>query len=155
MPVDKTYWATQLKPPYSPSDEDIDTYLKYKIRGSALLLGCTHKLLTHTDYQLDIDPWFLSKNVIVGDWRNNNIFYDNIIGDGVLNFTEELTNDVLLMANTHCKRLIVRYFNNRLPDMKIANYFSAPSEFKIKPHVVEDFSSHSFLIWNFYAKNDN
>lgn len=155
MLVDKTYWATQLESPYSPSDDDINIYLKYKIQGSSLLLGCTHKLLIHTDYQLDIDPWFLSKNVIVGDWRNNKIFYNNIMGDGVLNFTEELTNDVLKMASTHCNRFVVRYFNERLPNMKIANYFTHPHELYIKPDTIEDQSVYSFLIWNFHAKNFN
>jgi len=147
--VDKEYWRTQLTPPYSPNQHDVEIYYQNKIAGTTLLLGCTHLLLKLSDKQMDHDPWFASPTVIKLDWRLNTENYTNIIGDGVLNFTEELANGVLKMAQNRCQRLIVRSFNFKLPTMKIANYFADENTLSIKPSKTIKFAEYSFFIWDF------
>jgi hypothetical protein len=154
MVVDKTYWSKEMIPPYGPSDKDIELCNSHKIDGSTLLLGCTHKLIAHTNYQLDIDPWYKAKTVIVGDWKNNVSFYENMVGDGVLNLSKDLTVSVLKMASKYSNRLIVRYFNRKLPEMKIADQFENPANLFIPPNIIKDFGIYSFLVWKFNEKND-
>lgn len=146
---DKQYWSKELDYPLSPSIDDLTVYKKHLNQGSTLLLGCTHKLLNISDNQLDIDPWYESSTVIIGDWRDNKIYYENIIGDGVFNFTKELTDSVLLMASRYCKNLVVRCFNKKMPVMKIANFFPTSNDFDINPTKVYDFKDYNFYIWNF------
>lgn len=146
---DKLYWKNQLHHPYSPCLHDVSVYQSYLLPGKTLLLGCTHLLIPISDNQLDIDPWYDSESVIIGDWRNNTCFYDNIIGDGVLNFTQQLTDGVLRMASTHSRRMVVRAFNHKLEKMLIADYFPTAADFSITPDVHKYFTDYSFYVWNF------
>lgn len=146
---DKQYWSKELECPLSPSMDDFNLFKNNLSQGKTLLLGCTHKLLDISDTQLDIDPWYEATTVIKGDWRDNKTYYDNIIGDGIFNFTKELTDAVLLMSSEYCRKLVVRSFNKKLPSMKIANYFPKPDDFEIKPNKVYMFGEYSFYIWNF------
>lgn len=150
MNVGKDYWAKELPYPYSPSDDDFKIFKNHLKKGKTLLLGCTHKLIPITDYQMDIDPWYNSSTVIIQDWVTNNIFYDNIIGDGVLNFTKKLTDDVLKMCSKNCNFFMARVFNKKLPNMKIANYFPFTNDFEIKPNNIISFENYNFFSWNFY-----
>lgn len=147
--IDKQYWSIELDYPLSPSVDDFFIFKNNLIQGTTLLLGCTHKLLQISNNQLDIDPWYKAPSVIKGDWRDNKTFYDNVVGDGVFNFTKELTDAVLLMASNYSKKLIVRSFSKRLPLMKIADYFPKPDDFCIEPNKVFIFSEYNFYIWNF------
>ena len=149
--MNKNYWATELPEPYCPSISDVDIYKNNMKDGTTLLLGCTHKLIPFTTLQLDIDPWYDSKSVVIGDWRDNKTYFDNIIGDGVFNFTEKLTNQVLEMASKYCGVLIVRCFNKKLPNMKIANHFPKIDEFPIKVNYSYIFEDYNFFIWKFDA----
>ena len=101
---------------------------------------------------MDIDPWYEADTVIKADWRENNIFYDNIISDGALNLDRKLTQDVLRMAFVCSNRFVVRYFNYKLPGMKIANCFIEPESMEFSPDVVIRRQEYSFLVWNFNAK---
>ena len=89
--MDKLYWSKELLHPLSPSISDVEIYKQNIGKGSTLLLGCTHKLISISDFQMDIDPWYEAPTMIIKDWRDNETYYDNIIGDGVFNFTKELT----------------------------------------------------------------
>ena len=149
MAVNKEYWANELVPPYSPSNIDFEVYKNNLIEGTTLLLGCTHKLLNISNNQLDIDPWYEASTVIVGNWIHNNTFYNNIIGDGVLNFTKELTDNILKMCSKNSKKFIARCFNKKLPKMRIANYFPSEIDFLIKPNIIFSFSDYNFFIWDF------
>lgn len=142
------YWSLELPHPLSPSNEDASVYKDHLLIGSTLLLGCTHKLISISDWQLDIDPWYVANTVIKGDWRNNTKKYTNIMGDGVLNFTQELTDGVLNMASKHCSRLIVRSFNYKLNTMRIANYFPSSCDFKLKPSIAIILKEYSFYVWD-------
>lgn len=149
MEINKNYWSKELDYPYSPSEEDFLIYKNNLINGTTLLLGCTHKLINLSNFQLDIDPWYSAKTVITGNWIYNKDFYDNIIGDGVFNFTKELTRKTLLMCSKNCKKLIIRAFKEKLPKMKVANYFPSIEDFSIKPNNHVSFHEYYFLIWDF------
>ena len=148
-PADKNYWRNELVPPYSPSEDDVAYYRQQVSSGTTLLLGCTHKLLALSTAQMDHDPWYEGSTVIVCDWRDNRQFYDNMIGDGVLNFTKELTDAVVQMASEHTKSLIVRSFNFKLPNMMIADYFPSEEDFAIRPISSFKKDSYSFYAWRF------
>lgn len=151
MEINKNYWIKELAPPYSPNEEDIKIYNDNLLKGSVLLLGCTHKLITLSDCQMDIDPWYEGSNVIVQEWTTNRKSYTNIIGDGVLNFTKEATDNLLLMCANHSKIFVARSFNEKLPEMKIANFFPTENDFNIKPKQTIKFDKYSFYIWNFIS----
>lgn len=145
--VDKDYWSSDIPRPLSPSDDDVEIYKTHLNPGRTLMLGCTKKLISISDFQLDIAPQ--SPDIIKGNWIDNKEFYENIIGDGVLSFTKDLSDQIIEMASKHCKVFIARTFTERLPIMKIANHFPNESSFKIKPSITLKFENYSFYIWHF------
>jgi len=148
--VNKNYWSVCLPYPLSPSEEDVEIYKSYLIEGDdALLLGCTHKLIKLSTNQMDIDPWYQSKTTITRNWVNNDVKYRNIIGDGVLNFTKELCDNVLIMCSKYSDIFITRCFNYKLEPMKIADHFPNENDFIIKPDKSIKFKEYSFYIWKF------
>jgi len=147
--VNKEYWSSDLPLPLSPSDSDVDIYKNNMIEGSTLMLGCTKKLIPISSIQMDIDPWYESETVIEQDWLTNEIYYDNIIGDGVLVFNKDLSDNIVEMASKNCKVFISRSFTRKLPIMRIASYFPQPEDFKIPPTKIISFEDYSFYIWHF------
>ena len=152
MSVDKTYWGGDFPHPLAPNDNDVLTYKSNMRYGTTLLLGCTKKLISISDRQLDIDPWYVANTVIKGDWIDNKHFYTNIIIDGGLCFTKELTDKILTMASENCDYFIARVFNRKLDIMRIADYFPSFKDFAIKPkkYIRED--DYTFYIWDFKNK---
>jgi hypothetical protein len=148
--MDNSYWAIELPHPLSPSLDDFQVYKDNLGSGTTLLLGCTHKLIPISDFQMDIDPWYVAPTVIKQDWRNNKTYYDNIIGDGVLNFTKELTDSILTMCKENCRNFVVRSFKYKLPIMKIADYFPKENDFLIKPDLIDEYDDYNFFCWSFY-----
>ena len=149
LEANKEYWASELPEPLSPSDNDFHIYKENMTDGTCLMLGCTKKLLPITDFQMDLEPLYESETVIKGDWLNNETYYDNIIGDGVLSFTKELADGLIEMASKHCKVFIARTFTRKLPIMRIADNFPQVKDFKISPTKVVEFEDYSFYIWQF------
>jgi hypothetical protein len=147
--MNKEYWRQEMPHPYSPDWQDYRIYKKNLIKGSILLLGCTHKLLKLSDYQLDIDPWYEAKSVRIGNWLDNQSYYTNIIGDGVLNFTKHLTDGILEMCSAYCHTFVARSFNYKLLKMKYAAYFPSIEDFSIKPHIANQQKEYTFYVWNF------
>lgn len=147
--VNKNYWASELPKPLSPSEEDVEIFKSYITDGSTLLLGCTRSLLDITDVQMDIDPWYDGENVIKQDWTTNDVFFDTIIGDGVLNFTHELAEDIIQMCSKNCKVFVARVFNRKFKTMRVADNFPSWSDFTIKPTEIKIFKGYSFYIWRF------
>lgn len=148
--MNNSYWAKELPHPLSPSFDDFDIYKDNLISGTTLLLGCTHKLIPISTNQMDIDPWYKSPTMIIKDWRENDQFYDNIIGDGVLNFTKDLTCSILNMCQKNSALFLTRCFNQKLPNMKIAEYFPKYNDFSIKPDLVLEYNYYNFFLWRFY-----
>jgi hypothetical protein len=150
MIVDKTYWASDLPLPLSPSDDDVLEYKFHLKKGTTLLLGCTKKLILLSDRQLDYDPWYEADTVIVGDWVENKHFYTNIIIDGGLCLTKQLCDSTIDMASKNCKVLIARVFNYKLDTMRIATHFPNFDDFEIKPtYMFSTEKEYTFYIWEF------
>lgn len=149
MTVDKTYWASELPLPLSPSDDDVEVYNTYIKEGTTLLLGCTKKLIPLSNRQLDVEPWYEGDTVIKGNWINNKHYYTNIILDGGLCFTKELCDGIIEMASKNCEVFITRSFRHKLPTMRIANYFPNVNDFKITPQLSITYEDYTFHIWKF------
>jgi hypothetical protein len=147
--LSKEYWSQDFPRPLGPSDEDVDVFRDSMIPGKTLLLGCTKKLLDLSDVQIDLDPWWIGPNTITGNWLDNKSFYENILCDGGLCFSKELTDGILQMASKNCKIFITRTFTMKLPIMKIADYFPQPTEFEITPTRTIVKENYSFYIWHF------
>jgi hypothetical protein len=113
------------------------------------MLGCTKRLISLSTWMMDIDPWLEAPNVIVQDWTTNTKHYTNIIVDGGLNFTKELADSILSMAQKNSKIFVARSFNRKQPIMRVAAYFPRFDEFSIKPDEVRMFQEYSFLVWRF------
>lgn len=143
--LDNSYWSKEMRHPYSPSASDAGIF-KSLLFGRVLLLGCTHKLIQLSDVQIDHDPWYDGPNVVKKDWRENDSFFDTIIGDGVLNLDCDLSEAVVEMASKHSKRLVVRWFSHKLPLMKVARCFDRPKQ---PPSLAIPFDGYSFLLWDF------
>ena len=149
LEVNKEYWSSELPRPLAPSDDDVEIFKKFMREGSTLLLGCTKKLIGLSEIQMDNDPWYDGDSVIKQDWVTNDVFFDNIIGDGVLNFTHELAEDIIQMCSKNCKIFVARVFNRKLPIMRIADNFPKPYDFTIPPSEVKIFDDYSFYVWRF------
>ena len=147
--LSKEYWSQDFPRPLGPSDEDVDIFKDNMINGRTLLLGCTKKLLDLSDVQIDLDPWWVGPNTITGNWLDNKDFYENILCDGGLCFTKDLSDGMLQMASKNCKVFITRTFTLKLPIMKIADYFPQPTDFEITPTKTIVKENYSFYIWNF------
>ena len=149
MNVDKEYWSNEFPSPTGPSEDDVIIFSEKSIPGRTLLLGCTKKLIPITDVQMDIDPWYYGPNVIIKDWLDNTDYYENIIGDGVFNLTKELADGLLQMASRYCKILIIRSFNYKFENLRIASNFPTQNDFTITPTESIIFKDYSFYIWTF------
>ena len=147
--INKEYWSQDLPRPLSPNDNDVIIFKDNMIEGKTLLLGCTRKLLDLSDVQIDLDPWWIGPNTITGNWLDNNNFYENILCDGGLCFTKELSDGILDMASKNCKVFITRTFTRKLSIMRIADYFPQPTDFEITPTKTIIKEDYSFYIWLF------
>lgn len=147
--LSKEYWSQDLPRPLGPNDDDVDIFKDNMIEGKTLLLGCTRKLLDLSDVQIDLDPWWIGPNTITGNWLDNQDFYENILCDGGLCFTKELTDEIIKMVSKHCRVFITRTFTKRLPVMRIAEYFPQPTDFEITPTKTIIREDYSFYIWQF------
>lgn len=146
----KKHWAN-LKYPLAPSGENKLVFKNHLKKGSTLLLGSTKLLLDLCDQALDIEPLYPDPKIIIGNWIENNKFFNNIIGDGVLNFNPILCANILEMASKNSHQFLVRAFNSKLDTMVVAEYFPKPSDFKIKPEVIFKNDIYSFYKWIFIS----
>ena len=150
MSVDRSYWSQVHPHPLAPNQADVSVY-EQLLAGSQtiLLLGNTPALMDLCTAALDSDPFIDDPKVIAGDWRENTERFDAIIGDGVLNFTSDLAEDVLAMAQGHCKLFVARSFSRKLDIMRIADNFPRADHFSIRPSEVIERDEYNFFIWRF------
>lgn len=154
--VDRAYWAGSHPRPMSPDEADLAVYAELLARedfgpnGTILLLGNTPSLFPQCTAALDIDPFIEDPRVMLGDWRDNRVAYDAMVGDGVFNMDEDLAHDIVGMASRYSKRLVVRSFTRKLPPMRIASYFPAPEDFRVVPQTTRFFDEgYAFYKWDF------
>lgn len=146
----KDYWAGAHPHPLAPNEDDVATYRRF-ISGasSVLLLGNTPALMELCDVALDLEPFSDSSKAMQGDWTANQQYYDAIIGDGVLNFTDELAHDVLTMAARSCRVFVARAFSRRLPIMRIAANFPTADQLMPRPDEALERIDYRFFVWKF------
>ena len=148
--VDRDYWSRVHPHPLAPNDDDVETYRR--LIGDArtvLLLGNTPALMPLCTVAMDTDPFLDDPRVIIGDWTTNQTRFDVIIGDGVLNFTKNLADNVLAMAARTSTRFIARALRRRLPIMRVAAHFPTPHDFVVPPSQVVEHDEYSFFVWDF------
>lgn len=150
VPVNADYWGGEHPRPLAPDLADVDVYRSF-IDGSesVLLLGNTRLLMPLCTAAMDTDPFLDDPRVITQDWTTNTVRYDAIIGDGVLNFTQDLAERVLAMAAASCSVFVARVFTERLPIMRVADNFPVPNDFDPAPTEVRGRNQYSFYVWRF------
>jgi hypothetical protein len=72
-----------------------------------------------------------------------------IIGDGVLNFTADLAQQLLDMASKSCSTFVARSFSQRLDIMRVADNFPTADDFPIAPSEVIERDLYRFFVWHF------
>ncbi len=148
MSYDKNHWLS-LAPPLAPSDADVEVYKNLLGPGRVLLLGSTPKLLPLSDRALDLEPLYADPKIARGDWRENEDFFDNIIGDGVLNLEKTLCDGILEMCRRRSKVLLSRTFRRRLDAMRYASHFPRGDDFPIRPAELIERNEYIFYKWLF------
>lgn len=148
--VNRDYWSGEHPRPLTPDAEDVDVFRSYIGEDdTVLLLGNTRLLMPLCTAAMDSDPFIDDPRVIQQDWTTNTTRYDVIIGDGVLNFTADLADDLVTMASKRCRTFVARSFSERLPIMRIADNFPTETDFAIAPNEVIERDLYRFYIWQF------
>lgn len=148
--VTKDYWAGPHPHPLAPNADDVADYRRLIGDSvSVLLLGNTPALMELCDVAMDMEPFADSPKVVRQDWTTNQDWYDAIIGDGVLNFTDVLAREVLDMAARSCRVFVARAFSRRLPIMRVADNFPTAEEFTPRPVEVLERVDYRFFVWRF------
>jgi hypothetical protein len=129
MLVNQSYWKKPQPHPLHPNKDDIKIYQEYLISNNILLLGCTKRLVPISTKQMDLDPW--------------------IKGPNVINLNKDLSKKLFKMAQKCCKNFVVRSFKRKQPNMKVADYFPDPKEFKITPYITRHMQEYYFFVWRF------
>lgn len=133
----------------SLSSDELQVYKDHLLSGTILLLGYSPELIPISNHQIDVNTWLKYEIIIDKDWFDKEKYYDNIIGDAILNYSKELTDSILDMCKKNCGLFITRCFKNKLPIMEIVDYFPKENEFKIRPDMVLEYNDYDFLLWRF------
>ncbi len=148
MHTDKEYWTT-LYPPVSPSEANVELFRHLIVGDTVLLLGSTKQLLDIATTAYDLCPKYDSHKIINRDWRTLSSHFDTIIGDGVFNFSKDLTDEVLSLASKYSQRLVVRSFIKHPTKPKYATNWPQPDAFAITPKIIESSEFYNFYVWDF------
>jgi hypothetical protein len=130
--------------PLKPNDTEVKMYQQHLLTGTTLLLGSTVPLLPLCDEAIDLTPRIQDPKIIKGDWNNIEKFYDNIIGDGVLNLEGE---KIIENLRPKCHRFISRVFSRKFSYMKYATFFY--KDFHNATKIAEINESCPIFIWKF------
>ena len=144
---------SNLSPPLAPNDYEVGIFKKYvidsigKSEKGCLLLGFTKELIHLADEAVDINPPpNCNKKIRSDDWFNINQYYDVIIGDGCINMVGGKLIDHL---SQFCGTLVIRFFMDKLPDMKYATRFRHNTPFLLPDVIIETQPLCKILIWYF------
>lgn len=135
---------SNLSPPLSPSQKEVDIYKSY-IKEDTLLLGYTKELYPFVKEAIDWNPPDGMK-VTKGDWMKISDFYDVIIGDGVINLAGPELIDHL---KNKCNALVIRFFLKKLDGMKYATHFREECRFLLPDEIIHTQEGCVILVWNF------
>jgi len=136
---------SNLSPPLSPNKEEIEIYKTHiPVNSTVLLLGYTKELLDLADTAIDINP-IPHEKVKRGNWFDITDVYDVIIGDGVLNLAGGILVEKLLKYTR--KILIIRFFPEKLKEMKYATHFKETLINIKEPDIVIPTNESCILIW--------
>lgn len=143
---DTEFWRS-LHWPAAPDLDDVDIYRQY-CSGSVLLLGSTRQLLSLCTQAWDLEPKYPDARIQNRDWLTLDQHYDTIIGDAVLCFTPEFTNQLLPVILGHCDTFITRSFLR--PDWKTtyAEYFPVAADLTPAPVQIPINEVYTFYTWN-------
>lgn len=142
-----------LIPPLAPNSSEIEIYNRYvkqiktDNKKTCLLLGFTKELIDLSDVAIDIDPPPNSNaKIITDDWFNINTYYDIIIGDGCINM---VGGKLIEHLSQFCGTLVIRFFMDKLSEMKYATRFRHNTPFLLPDEIIETQPSCKILIWHF------
>lgn len=143
---DQEFWRN-LHWPAAPDQDDVEIYRKY-CTGTVLLLGSTRQLLPLCTDAWDLEPKYPDTKIHNRDWLTLDQHYDVIIGDAVLCFTKQFTDQLLPVILANCDTFITRSFLN--PDWKTtyAKYFPQAAELTPAPDEIPKNEVYTFYKWN-------
>ena len=140
-----------LVPPLSPNNYEVEIFKQYvnkfRTEKKCLLLGFTKELIDFADIAIDIDPPpNCDKKIKTDDWFNINEYHDIIIGDGCINM---VGGNLVEHLSHFCGTLVIRFFMEKLPDMKYATRFRYNTPFLLPDTIIETQPLCKILIWHF------
>ncbi len=139
-----------LQPPLSPNDQEVELFRRnIEDSDTVLLLGYTKQLLPLCNIAMDLNPPDETRysDVCKGNWFDITPgVCDTIIGDGVLNL---VGGQLVQYLSARCKKLIIRFFTDKLPGMKYATYFRNNTNFLLPDEIIETQPNCKILIWRF------
>ena len=143
---DLNFWCN-LEWPAAPDHRDVEVYQQY-CNESVLLLGSTEILLPLCTQAWDLEPKYPDARIQNRDWLTLDQHYDTIIGDAVLCFTSEFTQQLLPVIRANCDTFITRSFLR--PDWKTtyAEYFPHAADLTPVPEQIPINEVYTFYLWN-------
>ena len=139
---------TTMNSPINPTTTKTTTTITKNPR--ILLLGFTKELQPLCTEFIDINPnhpYIKDSRSITGNWYFNiSEQYDVIIGDGVLNL---VSGSLVKHLSKYCKRLIIRFFVEKIDNMRYATWFRNNTEFLLPDKIITTQPKCKMLIWDF------
>lgn len=150
-----------LQPPLSPNTDEIQHYRDFiedvsidffsNNPKTILLLGFTKELQPLCTEFMDINPnhpYSNDSKSIIGNWYTDiSTKYDVIIGDGVLNL---VSGSLVKHLSKYCKRLIIRFFVQKMDSMQYATWFRDNTEFLLPDKIITTQPKCKMLVWDFH-----
>lgn len=135
-----------LQPPLAPNSAEVQIYQEYLLGDSVLLLGYTKEMCHLASKSVDLNPPADRPDVTTGNWFEIEDHFDTVIGDGVLNL---VGGSLVSYLSDKTRRLIIRFFTDKIDGMKYATFFRHNTDFLLPDHIIDTQDKCKILIWNF------
>ena len=142
---DLNFWCN-LEWPAAPDHRDVEVYQQH-CNGSVLLLGSTEILLPLCTQAWDLEPKYPDARIQNRDWLTLDQHYDTIMGDAVLCFSRQFTQQLLPVILAHSDVFITRSFVKPDWQTKYANYFPTVEMLTPVPEQININEVYKFYIW--------